>query len=289
MRLDGDESRNIEDRRGRGGFPGGRGGIGIGTIVIALAAAYFFGIDPALILNGAQVLPGDAAPTQAAAPVAESPAEAAQRRFVAQVLHDTELTWGEIFRAQGQAYSEPRLVLFRDATPTACGQGEAATGPFYCPADQRVYLDLTFFDALERRFNAPGNAAQAYVIAHEVGHHVQHLLGISERVQRARQQASERQANALSVRLELQADCLAGVWVNKANQQRNVLEAGDIESVLGAASAIGDDTLQKGARGYATPDSFTHGSAAQRTRWFRTGFETGDLARCDTFARGVAP
>lgn len=285
MRLDGNESSNIEDRRGSRGIPGGKGGLGLGTIVIALLASYFFGIDPNMILSGARMLQGDAPASSQEAPITASPAEEAQKRFVSQVLRDTELTWQAIFSANGQQYREPRLVLFRDATPTACGNGQAAMGPFYCPADSKVYLDLSFFDELERRFKAPGNAAQAYVIAHEVGHHVQHLLGISEKVQRARQSVPEKQGNALSVKLELQADCFAGVWVHQANRQRKVLEAGDIERVLGAATAIGDDTLQKNARGYATPDSFTHGSSAERVQWFRTGFESGDVRRCDTFRK----
>lgn len=284
MRLDGDESSNIEDRRGSSRIPGGKGGIGIGTIVIALAASYFFGINPAVILNGASMLDGGgSAQTQSGGPVQASPEEESEKRFVSQVLRDTEITWSKIFQAEGRTYTDPKLVLFRDATQTACGGGEAAMGPFYCPGDQKVYLDLAFFDEMERRFHAPGDAARAYVIAHEVGHHVQNLLGISEKVQQARQRTSEKQANALSVRLELQADCFAGVWVHKANQERKVLEAGDIESVLGAASAIGDDTLQKNARGYVTPDSFTHGSSEQRMKWFRTGFDGGDIRQCNTF------
>lgn len=287
MRFDGDESSHVEDRRGSHRLPGGKGGLSLGAIVVALLASYFLGIDPNMILDGARMLQGSAPESAPPAPITASPAEEARKRFVGQVLRDTELTWQAIFQAGGQHYREPRLVLFRDATSTACGQGQATMGPFYCPADQRVYLDLDFFDELERRFRAPGNAAQAYVIAHEVGHHVQHLLGISEKVQRARQRSNEKQANALSVRLELQADCFAGVWVHHANRQRKVLEAGDIESVLGAASAIGDDTLQKNTRGYATPDSFTHGSAAQRMRWFRAGFDSGDTRQCDSFANGV--
>lgn len=287
MRLDDEESSNIEDRRGSSGIPGGRAGVGIGTIVAALAASYFFGIDPSVVINGAQML-NRSSPVEThgnAAPVSESSEEKSERRFVAQVLRDTEVTWQQIFQAEGRTYHDPKLVLFRNATPTACGSGEAAMGPFYCPGDQKVYLDLSFFDEMERRFHAPGDAARAYVIAHEVGHHVQNLLGISGKVQQARQRASERESNALSVRLELQADCFAGVWVNRANQQRKVLEVGDIESVMGAASAIGDDTLQRNARGYVTPDSFTHGSSAQRMRWFRTGFESGDIRQCNTFER----
>lgn len=276
---DGEESGNVEDRRGSG-VPGGRS-IGIGTVVLALVA-WYFGIDPRFLLDG---LGSPSAPQTDASPVRSSPQEEALKQFVAQVLADTEKTWGTLFRAAGQQYVEPRLVLFRGATQTACGTGQAAMGPFYCPADEKIYIDLGFYDELQQRFRAPGDAAQAYVIAHEVGHHVQKLLGISGKVQRARERLSEAQGNALSVKLELQADCFAGIWVHYANQEREVLEAGDIDEVLGAAAAIGDDTLQKRARGYATPDSFTHGTSAQRSEWFRRGFASGDLKQCDTFQR----
>ncbi|MDP5239168.1 neutral zinc metallopeptidase [Uliginosibacterium sp. 31-16] len=275
---DGGESSNVEDRRG--GRIGGRS-IGIGTVVLAIAA-WYFGIDPSFLLNGTEV---SSVSQQDARPVNASPHEEALKHFVSQVLADTEKTWGILFRNAGKQYVEPRLVLFRGATETACGTGQAAMGPFYCPADEKVYIDLGFYDDLQQRFKAPGDAAQAYVIAHEVGHHVQKLLGVSEKVQQARSRLPEAQANALSVKLELQADCLAGIWVHYANQERQVLEAGDIEEVLGAATAIGDDTLQKKARGYVTPDSFTHGSSVQRMQWFRRGFDSGSLKQCDTFQR----
>ncbi|ENO90698.1 KPN_02809 family neutral zinc metallopeptidase [Thauera linaloolentis] len=278
----GRESRNVEDRRGQGGRSlGGRGKIGIGTIVLALVAMYF-GIDPSVVLDTASVAQPPAGSSQPAAVRSEAENELA--RFSSMVLADTEDTWGPIFRASGQQYREPGLVLYTGTTRSACGVGKAQMGPFYCPADGKVYLDLSFFDDLHRSFGAPGDFAQAYVIAHEVGHHVQNLLGISGKVQQARQRASEREANQLSVRLELQADCLAGVWAHHADRARQILEQGDIEEALGAASAIGDDRIQKQAQGYAVPDSFTHGSAAQRMRWFRTGLERGDLRECDTFS-----
>jgi hypothetical protein len=204
-------------------------------------------------------------------------------RFVSKVLADTEDTWRAIFRQAGRQYQDPKLVLFTGATPTACGTGQTAMGPFYCPGDQKVYIDLAFYQDLKVRFKAPGDFAQAYVIAHEVGHHVQHLLGISDKVQSARSRATQAQANALSVRLELQADCLAGVWAHHADRVRNILEAGDIEEALTAASAIGDDRLQQQARGYAVPDTFTHGTSAERVRWFKRGIEAGTLKQCNTF------
>ena len=203
--------------------------------------------------------------------------------FVAKVLGSTERTWHEVFREGGASYREPKLVLFTGATPTACGTGQSAMGPFYCPGDQKVYIDLAFYRDLKERFHAPGEFAEAYVIAHEVGHHVQNLLGISDKVHAAQQRAGEAQANALSVRLELQADCFAGVWGNRADSMRHILEPGEIEQALTAAAAIGDDRLQKQARGYAVPESFTHGSSEQRVRWFKRGMESGDLRQCDTF------
>lgn len=279
-----DQSHNVEDRRGMGGG-GGRGrragGIGIGTILVALVAMYF-GVDPSIVLNNAGVVA--TAPTESASPGPRPAAEDELARFVSMVLADTEKTWHALFRAGGRAYVEPKLVLFTGATRTACGVGQAAMGPFYCPADQKVYIDLGFYDELRTRFRAPGDFAQAYVIAHEIGHHVQNLLGISAKVQSARQRASEREGNQLSVRLELQADCLAGVWAHHADRARNVLEAGDVEEALGAATAIGDDRLQKQAQGYAVPDSFTHGSSQQRVQWFRTGLDSGAVADCDTFS-----
>ena len=279
----GRESRNVEDRRGQGGHHlGGRGKIGIGTIVLVLVAMYF-GIDPGVVLDTAtMVQPPAIESSQPGAP--RSAAENELARFSSMVLADTEDTWGPIFQSGGRNYQEPKLVLYTGATRSACGVGQAQMGPFYCPADGKVYLDLSFFDDLHRRFGAPGDFAQAYVIAHEVGHHVQNLLGISDKVQQARQRLSEREANQLSVRLELQADCLAGVWAHHADRTRQVLEQGDVEEALRAASAIGDDRIQKQAQGYAVPDSFTHGSAAQRVRWFRVGLEQGDLRACDTFS-----
>ena len=211
------------------------------------------------------------------------PANDRETRFVKTVLADTEDTWTTLFREQGRNYVKPRLILFSGNTPTACGTGLTATGPFYCPGDQKVYIDLSFYRLMQQRFHVSGEFAQAYVIAHEVGHHVQNLLGISDKVDSARRRVSERQANALSVRLELQADCLAGVWAYHANQARNILEDGDVETALNAATAIGDDTLQKQAQGYVVPDSFTHGTSAQRVRWFRRGLESGQMKTCNTF------
>jgi predicted metalloprotease len=278
MRL-GRRSDNVEDRRGSSGSPIGRGGsIGIGTVVLALAA-WYFGIDPNVVLQGAgQLQQQDTSPAEA------PPADDTQAQFVSMVLADTEDTWQALFSASDQQYRAPKLVLFSGAYPTACGMGEAAMGPFYCPGDQKVYIDLSFYDELQRRFKAPGDFAQAYVIAHEVGHHVQNLLGISDKVQQARQRAGEKQSNALSVRLELQADCFAGLWAHHANRSRQVLEGGDVEEGLRAATAIGDDTLQKQARGFAVPESFTHGSAEQRVRWFRRGLDSGSMKSCDSFA-----
>jgi len=206
------------------------------------------------------------------------------KQFMAVVLADTEDTWGALFAQSGKQYEQPTLVLYSGATQSACGFGQAAMGPFYCPPDQRVYIDLSFYDDLRQRYGAPGDFAQAYVLAHEIGHHVQNLLGISDKVQAARQRADETEANALSVRLELQADCFAGLWAYHANRSRQILESGDVEEALKAASAIGDDRLQRQSRGYVTPDSFTHGSSAQRTRWFRRGLESGKFASCDTFS-----
>lgn len=281
MRFDNSrESENVEDRRGGGGggLPVGGKGIGIGTIVLALVAMYF-GVDPSVVLNQAAQAPAPSAVSRPAGP----PANDAESQFIRHVLAETEDTWQQIFRQNGKQYTEPTLVLFSGATRTACGVGQAAMGPFYCPADQKVYIDLAFYQELKSRYRAPGDFAQAYVIAHEVGHHVQNLLGISSKVQAARERASEREANALSVRLELQADCLAGVWAKNADAARGILEAGDVEEALQAATAIGDDTLQKQAQGYAVPDSFTHGSAEQRMRWFKRGMESGQLAACNTF------
>jgi len=270
-------SSNIEDRRGV--RFGRAGGIGIGTIVLALIAIYF-GQDPSVILQGVQ--PSE--PTSEQGPYQETPEEAQLREFVSVVLADTEQTWGDIFNQMGRTYEQPKLVLFSGAVDSACGFAEAAVGPFYCPGDHKVYIDLSFYEDLQSRFGAPGDFAQAYVVAHEIGHHVQTLLGISERNMAARQRASEVEANALSVKQELQADCFAGIWAHNADRSRQLLEQGDIEEGLNAAAAIGDDRLQKQARGYVAPESFTHGSSEQRVRWFKRGLESGSLQACDTFA-----
>lgn len=273
MRLDRERvSSNVEDRRG-GSFMGR--GMGIGGIIIALVAMYF-GVDPALITG----VVDQGAPTASSAPPANDPAS----QFVARVLGSTEEVWNSAFQQTGSVYREPTLVLFTVATPTACGTGQAAMGPFYCPRDQKVYIDLSFYEQLRNRLNAPGDFAQAYVIAHEVGHHVQHLLGTTERVQEAERAGNSRGANSLSVRLELQADCYAGVWAGQANEARQILEQGDVEEALNAASAIGDDALQRQTQGTVVPDSFTHGTSKQRVAWFKRGLESGDAAQCDTFA-----
>jgi predicted metalloprotease len=270
-------SSNIEDRRGV--RFGRAGGIGIGTILLALVAIYF-GQDPSVVLQGIQ--PSE--PTSQEGPYQESPEEARLREFVGVVLADTEQTWGDIFSQAGKTYEQPKLVLFSGAVESACGFAQAAVGPFYCPGDHKVYIDLSFYQELQNRFGAPGDFAQAYVVAHEIGHHVQTLLGISDRNMAARQRASEAEANALSVRQELQADCFAGIWAHNADQSRQLLEQGDIEEGLNAAAAIGDDRLQKQAQGYVAPESFTHGSSEQRVRWFKRGFESGSVQSCDTFA-----
>lgn len=280
MRLDDQrDSDNVEDRRGGGGFSGGRS-IGIGGIVLALVASYFFGVDPSTILGFLDQSGSTSSQTQVAR---KPPAEDEMARFVSRVLSSTEDTWREVFRRSGKEYQDPKLVLFTGSTPTACGTGDSAMGPFYCPGDQKVYIDLSFYRDLKERFQAPGEFAQAYVIAHEVGHHVQSQLGISERVHAARQRVGKAEANALSVRLELQADCFAGVWGKHADTMKKMLEPGEIEQALAAAAAIGDDRLQKQARGMAVPESFTHGSSAQRVRWFKRGFDSGSPQQCDTF------
>jgi hypothetical protein len=279
------ESDNVEDRRGAdggGGFGIGGRSIGIGTIAIALVASYFFGVDPRTViglLNGGSPAPQ---PTQQAQP--RSPEnEDRDTRFVRTVLADTEDTWSAIFQKAGQTYVKPKLVIFSGRTATACGTGQTATGPFYCPGDQRIYIDLSFYRLMQQRFNVSGEFAQAYVIAHEVGHHVQNLMGIMSKVDAQRQRGTERDANALSVRVELQADCFAGVWAKNADRARSILESGDIETALHAATAIGDDALQKQAQGYVVPDSFTHGTSAQRVRWFKRGLESGQVSACNTF------
>ncbi|MDP3537164.1 MAG: neutral zinc metallopeptidase [Azonexus sp.] len=287
MRMDDQrESDNLEDRRGSGGGGGlrlGGGRMGLGTIAIALVASYFLGINPMTVLN---MLSGGGMPAieQSAPPPAHRPpAEDQMARFVSKVLASTEDTWNEIFQANGRQYQEPKLVLFTGTTPTACGTGQSAMGPFYCPGDQKVYIDLSFYRDLKDRFKAPGEFAQAYVIAHEVGHHVQNLLGIAEKVHTTQQRVGKVEANALSVRMELQADCLAGVWGKRTDTMKSVLEPGDLEAALTAASAIGDDRLQQQTQGRIVPESFTHGSSAQRVKWFKKGFETGDMNQCNTF------
>jgi predicted metalloprotease len=275
----GRRSDNIEDRRGmRVGRKGLAGG-GIGAIVLALVAMYF-GVDPSVVLNQA----GNLAPTQAEQQQTTfSPEEARLKDFMSVVLADTEDVWGSLFRGSGQQYVQPKLVLFSGAAQSACGFAEAAMGPFYCPGDQKLYLDMSFFKDLAQRHGAPGDFAQAYVVAHEVGHHVQTLLGVSNQVQAARQRASEAEGNALQVRMELQADCFAGVWAHHANKARQVLEPGDTEEALAAAAGVGDDRLQKQTRGYVVPESFTHGTSEQRMRWFSRGMQNGDPGQCDTF------
>lgn len=278
MRLGDKRSGNVEDRRGMRVSRGMMGG-GIGTIILVLVALYF-GIDPSLLLNQGMTNVDTPSPT---APEQRSPEENQLADFVSAVLADTEDTWHTLFRQSQKTYQEPKLVLFTDSVDSACGFAQAAMGPFYCPRDQKVYIDLQFYQDLRERFNAPGDFAQAYVVAHEIGHHVQNLLGISGKVHELRQRSSESESNALSVRLELQADCLAGIWAHHADKMRQILQAGDIEEALNAASSIGDDRLQKQTRGQVVPDSFTHGSSEQRVRWFRKGLETGNFGQCNTF------
>jgi predicted metalloprotease len=314
MRWEGrEESSNIEDRRDGGGgfetgggFGGGSGGGGfgmpinlggggIGTIVIMLIIAWVLGINPLALLSGQSIGPG---PSQFERQTRQpAPQGSARRdeltRFTSVVLRDTEQRWGQLLPAQagdlvrqaaGMRYQEPSLVLFSGATRSGCGQASAQTGPFYCPADRKVYIDLAFYDQLKTRFKAPGDMAQAYVVSHEIGHHIQNLLGILPAFNQARQRMSEREANRASVRVELQADCLAGVWAHHAQKDRDFIEPGDIEEALNAASRIGDDSIQRTIQGYAVPDSFTHGSSQQRVRWFKTGFDSGRMGTCDTFS-----
>lgn len=282
----GRRSTNIDDRRSaRGGVRAG--GLGIGGLIIVALAAWFFGIDPSVVLQGISDQPGVQTP---GTPQKRSKAEEEAKDFVATVLGYTEDAWKPIFSDMGRTYKAPTLVLFSGSTRSACGLGQAAMGPFYCPGDQKVYIDLSFFSELKRKLGAPGDFAQAYVVAHEVGHHVQTLLGISQAVTRKRQQVSRTESNQLSVRMELQADCFSGVWAKVANEQARrktgtpLLETGDLEEGLNAAEAIGDDRLQRRSQGYVVPDSFTHGSSAQRVRWFSRGYQSGDIAQCDTFA-----
>jgi predicted metalloprotease len=316
------QSDNIEDRRGEGGgfnfpFPGGGmrfpsgggsggrgGGIGIVGLLIILGLMLFFGVDPSVILQGDRTGGGDInfpdirlpqsrpdatnfpVPGGEQGPQIQHPQTTGTddlKSFVAVVLGTTEDVWGEVLPQYGRRYSDPTLVLFTGTTRSACGTGLAAMGPFYCPIDQKVYIDLDFYKELKNRFKAPGDFAQAYVIAHEIGHHVQKLLGIADKVEALRARMSERQANALQVRMELQADCFAGIWANRADETKSIVEPGDIEEALNAASAIGDDRIQRQTQGYVVPDAFTHGSSAQRVRWFKRGYESGKLEACDTF------
>ncbi len=283
---DQERSDNVEDRRAQGGGAGpriGGRGVGIGTIVIALLAGWIFGINPMTVLG---LLSGGAPGVEQSAPAGPAQAPPPEDRaaaFVSVVLKDTERVWGQLFQAGGSSYQVPRLVLFRGATPTACGTGDSAMGPFYCPGDRQVYIDLDFFDTLSQRLGAPGDFAQAYVIAHEVAHHVQNQLGVTGKVDAMRGRVSQAQQNALSVKVELQADCLAGVWAHHSGKGKDWLDRGDIEEGLNAASRIGDDTLQKASQGRVVPESFTHGSSAQRVSWFRRGLSGGSVSQCNTF------
>ena len=291
MRMDGqEESSNVEDARGSsgggggGGFRFGGGGIGIGTIVIALIAGWIFGINPLTLLGMFSGGGGQSVQMAPQSPAPAPPAGDPEAKFVSQVLRSTEQVWTDVFREAGKTYQVTKLHLYTESERTGCGQGQAAMGPFYCPADGKVYLDTNFFQVMTKRLGAPGQFAQAYVIAHEVGHHVQNLLGISDKVDAARQRGSEAQANAMSVRLELQADCFAGVWAKRSQAVSTWrLEQGDIETALNAASQIGDDTLQRKSRGQVVPESFTHGTSAQRVGWFKRGFESGTPDQCNTF------
>jgi predicted metalloprotease len=290
-------SSNVEDDRedsaSRGGMPGGASGLGIGTVIIIGLISWYFGIDPSVLLNGAQILTGGGNPAQQSAPAPQvgsgTPSDQ-MGQFVAAVLGDTEDRWTEIFAASGKTYHPPKLRLFAGSEPTPCAFAQSAMGPFYCPRDQRVYLDTSFFDDLQQKFGGCTDSkacqfSEAYVIAHEVGHHVQDELGILPRVTQAQQAASSRtEANALQVRIELQADCFAGIWANHAQAKHKFLDPGDVDQALQTASAIGDDRLQKETQGYVVPDAFTHGTSEQRKRWFMNGFNSGQISGCDTLA-----
>jgi uncharacterized protein len=288
-------SNNVEDDReasaSRGGLPGGAGGIGIGTIVVVGLISWYFGIDPSVLLNGAQILTGGGTTQQSgtAPPVSTGTPNDPTGKFVALVLGSTEDTWKDIFAASGRTYHPPKLRLFSGAEQGGCGLARSAMGPFYCPTDQRVYLDTAFFQDLQRKFGGCDNSnackfSEAYVIAHEIGHHVQDELGILPRVRKEQQASGDKaEQNALQVRVELQADCLAGIWANKAQQKHNFLDPGDIDQALQTATAIGDDRLQKETQGYVVPDAFTHGTSEQRKRWFTRGLREGDISACNTF------
>ncbi len=283
------QSDHVEDRRGQGGgfgggmVPGGRGGLGLGMMLVLGLVGYALGIDPRLLMGGAELITRTSQPAQQQAQPASRP-EDQLGRFISAVLAQNEDVWSKVLpRDTGRPYEPPRLVIFDRVSRSGCGTADARMGPFYCPLDRRVYLDTSFFQEMQRRLGGGGDFAYAYVIGHEVGHHIQNLLGILPRVQQMRERVSERESNALSVRTELQADCIAGVWAFHLNQARR-LDQGDIEEALNTASAIGDDKLQRASQGYAVPDSFTHGSAEQRQRWFMTGFRSGTLKSCDTFS-----
>ncbi len=274
-------SSNVEDRRGRR-IPGGAKGGGIGILLLALVGMYF-GIDPSLIMNVGQTVQDNVPASQSTEPYQGTAQEQEQADFVAVVLADTEDVWTQVFKENGQSYQPPKLVLFSGKVESACGYAQAAMGPFYCPGDRKVYIDLSFYRDLQQKLHSPGDFARAYVVAHEIGHHVQKLLGISDQVDQLRRQLTSKEFNKVSVRLELQADCFAGVWANRANQMRGMLEPGDIDEALNTAGNIGDDRLQEQSRGYVTPDSFTHGSSAQRVRWFKQGYASGNINTCNTF------
>jgi predicted metalloprotease len=274
-------SNNVEDYRGQR-FGGAGLKLGVGGTLLALVAGYFLGIDPRVILGLAESVPSGQQPTaQMGAPTDE------EGQFISAVLGETEDTWSAIFQQRGSHYTPPKLVLYSDQVQSACGFASAAAGPFYCPSDSKVYIDLNFYHELEQQFQAPGDFAKAYVLAHEVGHHVQNLLGTASKVRAQQERSSEQEQNALQVRMELQADCYAGIWAKQADTARHILEQGDIEEALRAASSVGDDTIQKRTRGVVVPESFTHGSAQQRTSWFQRGFQGGTLESCDTFSGGA--
>ncbi|MBV8427965.1 MAG: neutral zinc metallopeptidase [Hyphomicrobiales bacterium] len=296
MRLDeSEQSENLEDVRGSGGgfggglpIPGGRGGLGIGTIIVLGLIGYAFGIDPRILIGGVELLSGgDGQVVQQSQrePQTSGPPSDESGRFISAVLANTEKVWGDVLPQQtGKSYPPPKLVLYSYETSTACGPGQRTAGPFYCPLDQKVYLDLGFFDDMQRRFGVKmGRFAIAYVVAHEIGHHIQNVLGTLPKVEAAQKRVGDRDSNGLQVRVELQADCFAGVWAANADQRFKILEQGDVEDALRAASAVGDDTLQKETQGYVVPDSFTHGTSAQRTRWFSTGLKSGQISACNTF------
>lgn len=276
----GEQSSNVEDRRGAARRVRGVRGFGLGTIIIALIGSWILGINPLQLLGA---LGGMQAPVQQPAAVRHAPVNDAKTKFISTVLRDTEVVWEDIFKQSGARYIQPKLVLFHGSTPTACGAGQSAMGPFYCPLDQKVYLDTQFFQTMRNELGGGGDFAEAYVIAHEVGHHVQHLTGVLKKTQALRGRVSQAEYNAIQVRVELQADCFAGLWANRTHARRNIIEAGDIEKAMNTAAKIGDDAIQKRTQGHVVPDSFTHGSSAQRVRWFMRGLETGSVQACDTF------